>query len=325
MVRDTGGSLPQEFRDRLKLVLPEDCFNACWESFHQQPVTVFRVNTLKTRPASLLAEIRDAGISCTPMSGLPLAYRVLPDQRRDLTGTAAFADGRLYVQNPSSMLAPLVLQPDPEDRVLDLAAAPGSKTLQLAALMEDRGWISAVESVRSRYFRMRRNLQRSGAGSVRTYLRDGASVWRLCPERFDRVLLDAPCSSEGTFNSANRKSYAYWSLRKIKQMVRKQRRLVYSAVNSLKPGGVLVYATCTFAPEENEGIIDWMLGRFGDSLAVEPFEVPVGEVRMGLRVWQGRPLNEAVTGARRILPDGVMEGFFLCRIRKCRSTLHRSA
>ena len=98
---------------------------------------------------------------------------------------------------------------------MDLAAAPGGKTLHMAALMQNKGRIAAVESVRSRFFRLRRNLEQFGVKIADTYLKDGAQVWRVRPEHFDRVLLDAPCSGEGRFTTTDPKSFAYWSEKKI--------------------------------------------------------------------------------------------------------------
>ena len=103
---------------------------------------------------------------------------------------------------------------------------------------------------RGRFFRLRDNLARHGAENVQTHLADGTRIWRRHPERFDRVLLDAPCSSEGRFRADAPKTYAYWSKKKIAESSRKQRRLCYSAIQCLKPGGVLVYSTCTFAPKK---------------------------------------------------------------------------
>jgi NOL1/NOP2/sun family putative RNA methylase len=313
--------LPAEFHQRLQRVVPAERLEQCWRTFAQPQATGFRVNTLCTTVPALLAELQCADLAPAPIPFWPAAYQVSPDERRRLTETEAFAAGRLYIQNPSSMIPPLVLAPSPSDWVLDLAAAPGSKTLQLAAMMENQGRISAVESVRSRFFRLRRNLELGGATNVQTYLRDGTSVWRVCPERFDRVLLDAPCSSEGQFRALEPATHAYWSLKKIREMVRKQRRLLYSAVRSLKPGGVLVYSTCTFAPEENEGVVAWALGRFPGALRVEGLGLSLDGTMPGLTAWDGKETADELEQAVRILPDGLMEGFFVCRMRKLSSTL----
>ena len=180
------------------------------------------------------------------------------------------------------MVPPILLSPQSEECILDLGAAPGSKTLQLAELMGNQGNIWAVESVRGRFFRLRDNLARHGAENVQTHLADGTRIWRRHPEHFDRVLLDAPCSSEGRFRADAPKTYAYWSEKKIAEASRKQRRLCYSAVQCLKPGGVLVYSTCTFAPEENEAIINRVLRQFAGALTVEDIALPFANAAVGL-------------------------------------------
>ncbi|MFH1575122.1 MAG: RsmB/NOP family class I SAM-dependent RNA methyltransferase [Acidobacteriota bacterium] len=313
--------LPVKFRERLQQILPAACFADCWQTFHQTPATSLRVNPLKTDRESLVAELRAAGFELAPLSWKDDAFTVPHAQRRALTESAACGAGRLYIQNPASMVPPLVLDPRPDEWILDLTAAPGSKTLQLAGMMGSQGRISAVEAVRSRFFRLKRNLEAGGASHVRTYLKDGAQVWRSCPEQFDRVLLDAPCSSEGQFNAVDPQTYAYWSQKKIAEMSRKQRRLLFSAIQCLKPGGVLVYSTCTFAPEENEGVVARLLEHFGEALRIEAVELPCGNVQEGLVEWQGKGFDPELRQAARILPDGVMEGFFVCRMRKVASTV----
>ena len=313
--------LPEKFLERLRLILPASQYQDCVAAFCQPPATAFRVNPLKSESAALEAELRDEGFALEPLAWKDDAFVVPRDQRRALTECAACREGRLYIQNPASMVPPLVLDPQPGERILDLCAAPGSKTVQLAGLMCNQGQIAAVESVRPRFFRLRANLETCGATSVQTYLKDGTRVWKHCPEEFDRVLLDAPCSSEGRFNTSEPASYAYWSERKIREMQRKQRRLLFSAVQCLKPGGVLVYSTCAFAPEENEVVLHGLLEKFAGALRVEEVEVPGVSVQEGLEAWKDRPLHPDLRRAIRILPDGLMEGFFVCRLRTMETTL----
>lgn len=308
--------LPEAFGRRLAMILPPEWFAACWQTFYQPPATAFRVNPLKTTREALVEELRAAGFALKPIPWNADAFTVPGAQRRALTESAACQQGRLYLQNPSSMFPPLVLEPRSGEQILDLAAAPGSKTLQLAALIGNQGEIVAVEAVRSRFFRLRRNLEIGGATCVQTYLRDGTHLWRDWAERFDRVLLDAPCSSEGRFTAADPQTWAYWSERKIVELSRKQKQLFYSAVQCLKPGGVMVYATCTFAPEENELVVARALEVFGGALQVEQISLPFANVQEGLITWKGKELDPELRRAVRILPDGVMEGFFVCRLRK---------
>ncbi len=307
---------PDVFLERLHEIVPDERFAQVLEAMVQERHTCFRINTLLAETEQTQAALEGEGFSLTPLDWLPGAYAVPPEQRRPLTESTVFHSGHIYIQNPASMLPPLLLAPRADQRVLDLAAAPGSKTLQIAAMMGNEGWISAVEVVKQRFFRLRANLERHGAKNVHTYNKDGSGVWRLVPEQFDKVLLDAPCSSEGQFSLQSPESYRYWSEKKIKEMVRKQKRLLYSAVQCLKPGGEMVYSTCTFAPEENEGIVDAMLRKFDGELSIEPVGMMIPGVMAGLTQWRKKRFSPDLEKAVRVLPDRFNEGFFVCRLRK---------
>ncbi len=262
-----------------------------------------------------------------PQPGMPGFRWVRSDQRDELLASDGVMGGAVYPMNPASCLAALLLDPQPGEEILDLAAAPGGKTIVMAGLMANSGRIAAVESVKGRFYRMRANLDRCGVRNVQSYLADGRRVGRKVPERFDRVLLDAPCSSEARVRLDDPASYRHWVPRKIREVARKQKGLVRSAYAALKPGGRLLYCTCAFAPEENEGIIHHLLtvepearvlplaqtlaGRLpGDDAAGTPDR----RWRSGLCSWQSMTFDPRVAGAIRILPDDLWDGFFLCLI-----------
>lgn len=312
-------ALPAEFIARLRAILPAAQVEGCLASFAMPQDVAFRVNTLKTEVESVVDLLTAEGLRLAPLPWYDLGFRVGHGQRARLTASAPACDGRIYIQSPASMVPALLLGARPGETVLDLAAAPGGKTLQLAADMENHGTLSAVEAVKGRFFRLKANLERGGVTCARTYLMDGAAVWRKTGERFDRVLLDAPCSSEARFRSDDPVTFRYWSPKKVKAMQRKQLTLLYSAIRSLRPGGELVYSTCSFAPEENEAVVSRLLAGFADALAVEPIAVPAPLVQSGLSEWQGERFHADLSKAVRILPDGFMGGFFVCKLRKLRA------
>ncbi|HXK58134.1 MAG TPA: RsmB/NOP family class I SAM-dependent RNA methyltransferase, partial [Gammaproteobacteria bacterium] len=293
--------LPLLFVKRLQAILPTASLEDSLQSFSCSRPTSFRVNTLKTTEPAVVTALRAEGFSLRRIEWRSGTYCVPPDQRRALTESRLFGEGLIYVQDLSSMLAPMVLAPKPGERVLDLAAAPGGKTLQMAAMMENRGELSAVESVRGRFFRLKANLKRGGATMVSTYLKDGRSVGAKVPDRFDRVLLDAPCASEARFDANDPESWSHWNLKKVQESARKQRRLLDSAIRSLRPGGTLVYCTCSFSPEENEQAVDSQLRRYGDAVAVTPIELPLSNVQPGLLQWGRHSYNEQLRHAVRVL------------------------
>jgi tRNA (cytosine49-C5)-methyltransferase len=308
--------LPEAFEEQLSQLLPVGELAGCLATFALDKPTAFRVNSLKSDPAAVQTELTAQGFRLQPVAWYEAAFLVSPDQRRALTESAAFAEGRIYIQNLSSMIAPLVLAPRPGETVLDLAAAPGGKTLQLAGLMANQGRLVAVDSVKNRFYKLKANLERGGAGRVETYLMDGRAAGRRWPEIFDRVLLDAPCSSEARFYRRDPQSWAHWSPRKVKESAHKQRRMLQAAFYSLKPGGRLLYCTCSFAPEENEIAIDHLLRKFGGELQVEVPALPVAPIQPGLTQWGKKSLHPDLSRTSRILPGAEMDGFYLALLRK---------
>ncbi len=240
---------------------------------------------------------------------------ILSADKKQLEETGLVKDGSIYIQGLSSMLPALVLDPKPGDAVLDMCAAPGSKTTQMAALMENRGRILCLETVRERYYKLRAVVGQMQVGIVDFKLMDARRF--RSSETFDKVLVDAPCTSEGRFKTFEKKSVAFWSPRKIKEMVHKQRGLLMSASRFLKPGGVLVYSTCTFAPEENEGVVDWLLKKTKEELQVEAVPAfPQVNTYPAVSQWEKKIFNPQVKKALRVFPGASMEGFFIIKFIK---------
>ena len=233
----------------------------------------------------------------------------------NLAATAAATNGHVYIQNASSAYAVDVLDPQQDEEVLDLAAAPGGKTIRIAAKMANTGRVAAVEAVKGRFHRMRANLERCGVTNVQTYLRDGRGVGRVVGPRFDRVLLDAPCSSESHMRWREPKTYAQWSPRKVKECQRKQKGLIRSAWNALKPGGVLVYSTCSFSLEENELVIAYLLENADHNPTLVPIDKRLPHHRPGMTTGHKRLVPE-LRSCLRILPNRCWDGFFIAKLRK---------
>ena len=243
---------------------------------------------------------------------LPGLYSVAREAGISQHGSAE--SGQIYIQNPASYFAVSILNPQQDEEILDLAAAPGGKTLAIAARMNNTGRLAAVEPIRGRFFRMQANLQRCGVTNVDFYQRDGRSVGRAVPERFDRVLLDAPCSSESRMNWLDASTYQHWSPRKVKETQRKQKSLIRSAYAALKPGGTLLYCTCSFAPDENELVVASLLKKT-DAQLMPIAEYPPNSMP-GLTQWLGKLLNENLALTLRVLPDGPWDGFYVAKIFK---------
>jgi len=307
---------PSPFLERLAAVVPPDRYEPTLRALTEPKRVGYRVNRLRADRAEVEAALRREGVEFTLVPWLPDAYTAPPEHRERLVRSPLFSTGSICLQNLSSMAAVHVLDPQPGEEVLDLAAAPGGKTLLTAQRMQNRGRIAAVEVVRERLYKMQSVLKTGGAANVQTYLADGRTIGRKTPERFDRVLLDAPCSGESRFHADDPASFARWSLRKIAECSRKQVGLLRSAVAAAKVGGVILYGTCSFAPEENEAVVDAVLRRYGEAIETESISLPLENLQPGLTRWGEHEFHSAVASAVRILPSPEMDGFFLCRLRK---------
>ena len=250
-----------------------------------------------------------------PVPGLAGVFSVAAREREIITRHEGAGAGWLYPANPSSLLAVEALAPRPDEEILDLAAAPGGKTLAVAARMHNTGRIAAVEAVRRRFHRLRANLRRCGVANTQFYLTDGRGIGRKVPERFDRVLLDAPCSSEARIRWDEPRTHTHWKPRKIREASVKQFGLLRSAYRALKPGGVLVYCTCSFAPEENELVVNRLL-RSEAGADIEPLNFSGPPLTVGLTAWRDQPCDPRLNRTIRVLPDDLWDGFFVARLRK---------
>lgn len=311
--------LPNDFIDHLQQVCPENFQQSTFASFSQTKTISFRVNQLLANETDVINSLRSEGLSPDPIGFFVdsniSAWRVPGKDRSLLTHSQAANEGQIYIQGLSSMFAPALLAPQPEDTVLDLAAAPGGKTILMAELMGNKGTVSAVEPVKGRFFKLQANLQRCGVSNTRTYLKDGRAVGNLKPDFFDSVLLDAPCSSEARIRAGEPDSYKHWSLSKVKECARKQKRLILSAFKSLKPGGKLLYSTCSFAIEENEVVVNSLLKKHSDAVII-PISLDYPQATGGLIQNGKKMLHPELEKTCRIWPNEEVDGFYLALIEK---------
>ncbi|RMH59676.1 MAG: RsmB/NOP family class I SAM-dependent RNA methyltransferase [Zetaproteobacteria bacterium] len=309
--------LPAPFVARLRMLIPPAHWDHVWRSFHEPRLSCFRVNTLKTCPEQVHAELQRMGIAWHTWPDKMDALFVAPEDRSRVLDSALYAAGLLYSQSLASQLCARMLAAQPGERVLDMCAAPGGKTLQLACMMQATGELLANEAVRKRFFKLKGVLAAQGVEHfVRTSLADGRVLWRRHGASFDRVLVDAPCSTEARFHADRPASFRYWSPRKIKEMRHKQKGLLRSGLRCVKPGGTLIYATCSFAPEENELVVFDALKHFAGEVTLAPIALAGVKCMPGLAQWQERAFPEELRRCCRILPDEWTEGLFIACFKK---------
>jgi 16S rRNA (cytosine967-C5)-methyltransferase len=227
------------------------------------PLTI-RTNTLRTTRQALRAALEAEGVTLAETEHAPAGLNILatPQWLRTLQ---AYRDGWFVVQDQAAQLISLLLSPQPGDTVLDACAAPGGKTTHLAELMQDQGAVVALELDASRMAKIRENFRRLGLASIATVQGDATAYHEGI---YDRVLIDAPCSGLGVLR---RHPDGRWN--KTEQTVDEhgslQRRILQNCASLLKPGGTLVYATCTTEPAENDDVIDWFLDGPGNSFTID--------------------------------------------------------
>jgi 16S rRNA (cytosine1407-C5)-methyltransferase len=227
-----------------------------------------RVNTLKISVEDFLAYGKEKGWVLTPVPWCLEAFFIDRENREEALGRDILhLLGGFYMQESASMLPAELLQAEPGDTVLDMSAAPGSKTTEIGAKMQGRGVILANDIQEKRLWTLKSAIHRSGVTNVIVTKKVGQWFAKHMTERFDRVLCDAPCTAQGTVRKDS-DALRYCSIESVEKMSRLQYQLLESAIHSTKVGGRIIYSTCTLTPEENEGVIFGMLERFPDQLEV---------------------------------------------------------
>ena len=266
-----------------------------------------RVNTLKIDEKELLDRLKERGFALE-ITEVPFCYKVV-EEPFSIGATPEYLMGYYYVMEKSSCVPPLALDPKPGEIVVDLTASPGGKTTFLAQLMKNEGVIIAVEANEERIQPLIDNIHRMGVLNT-VVVRMNAVKFKNLGIKVDRILLDAPCSGEGVIHKdKSRKTDR--GKKDIEFCSKLQRELLDSAIRSLKPGGILVYSTCSLTPEENELNIQWVL---------ENYDVRLESVEWGdpaLTEVAGTELNKEIEKCRRFYPHRhETSGFFVAKIRK---------
>lgn len=227
-----------------------------------------RVNTLKISVEDFLAYGKKKGWELTPVPWCAEAFFINRENREEALGRDVLhLLGGFYMQESASMLPAELLQAAPGEAILDMSAAPGSKTTEIGAKMQGRGVIVANDIQEKRLWTLKSAIHRSGVINVIVTKKVGQWFAKHMTERFDRVLCDAPCTAQGTVRKDS-DALRYCSIESIEKMSRLQYQLLESAIHSTKVGGYIVYSTCTLTPEENEGVVLSMLERFPDQIEV---------------------------------------------------------
>ena len=275
--------------------------------------TCIWVNTLKISPDRLYTLMRALGYQLQPVAWHPAAF-LLEDAPR-IGQIWPYYAGLYQVQEAVSMMAGYFLGAKPHERVLDLCAAPGNKTAQLAVAMQNTGTLIANDKSYGRLRALGQIMKRLGLINISSSVYDGTAYPQL-NDFFDRVLVDAPCSCQGTYRKGRHKKVEVHRGRSLK-MADTQYALLERAFSVTRPGGTILYSTCTFAPEENEAVISRFKYQHGDHIQVLPLAMPKIVYSPGCAAWQGEVFHPDVVHTRRLWPhQNNTGGFYLALLRK---------
>ncbi len=270
---------------------------------HRRPVTL-RINPLRTTRETVEDQLRQAGIAWNNVPWYADAM-IIPNAREDaLQALSVYEQGGIYLQNLSAMIPPLVLAPRAGETILDMAAAPGGKTTQMAALSGNEALITACEKNKIRAERLQYNLDKQGANRVGVMMEDARRLDDLFS--FHKILLDAPCSGSGTIllleDEPQRRMTRDW----LNKTVATQTAMLQKALKLLKPGSEMVYSTCSILRMENEDVVRKCCAKANAEV------LPIDHALM-----QHVPqLPVTIPGTLCVCPDETHEGFFVARIRK---------
>lgn len=285
-----------------------------WPAFEEamrtrEPVT-FRVRRALASPHTVVRRLRKAGFDIRPVEGVDGFFRI-DRAPHSVALTLEHWLGLLHVQQAVMGLPSLALNPAEGERVLDLCAAPGGKTVHLSELMNERGPLVAVDPKEKRLRGLLGNVYRMGHANVIVIAADGRRLPGAAT--FDRVLVDAPCSGEGSFRDADGTA-ARRGPRFTRYITALQEALLRRAIELTRPGGTIVYSTCTFAPEENEAVLDRVL--LDAPVSVEPIPLRAPHAP-GLLEWGGRRFSDQLSHAWRVYPHQLDSGgLFMARLRR---------
>jgi 16S rRNA (cytosine1407-C5)-methyltransferase len=314
--------LPKQFLERLILLYGNKHLDEILEAFATDRPTTFRINNIKKSVDTILQALKKCNISVDSLSWISGGFQLLNTSLRELQETEVYKNGEIYVQSPSSMIPSLVLDPKPDEKILDLTAAPGSKTTQIAALMENTGQIIANDNSPIRIHKLKANLEMQGVTNTKVTNIAGQIFWQTYPEFFDKTLLDAPCSMEGRYSIKLPEESGEWSMKRIQSLADRQKWLLRSAVSATKSGGYIVYSTCTLSPEENEEVIAWILKKEKGAVILEDISIDHLSMNDGLIQWKTKQFPDEMKKTKRIAPSKDMEGFFIAKLKKIRPTIH---
>lgn len=299
-----GNNIPDFFVDMLKEQYGQDLTNNILKGYEKKRPVTIRVNTLKSN-TNLIENILDKnGILYDNVPFYNDALIIKDVREKDIEELDIYKNGEIYLQSLSSMLPPIILEPKPNMDILDMCAAPGGKTTELAAISSNEAHITACEMNHVRLERLKYNVEKQGASCVYVMQKDSRFIDDFFS--FDSILLDAPCSGSGTLNLENLNLCKTFTKELIQKSIKSQTALLKKAIRVLKHGSEMVYSTCSILACENENIVNKTIKE--SNAQIVPIEFK-GMNKLPI-------LPTKITGTICVCPTELYEGFFVAKIRK---------
>ena len=289
--------IPQFLKEMLVNQYGQETTEKIIKGYIKKVVTI-RVNTIKANKQEIIDKLKNVQIEFDEIEYNNNALIIRNKNEEDLRKLDVYENGEIYMQSLSSMLPPIVLEPKEKENILDMTAAPGGKTTQMSAMTDNKSYITACEKNKIRAERLKYNLQKQGAKMVNVMQEDARKLSDYFS--FDKILLDAPCSGSGTENVLNAK----FTEELIERSVKTQEELLKKALKILKPGGEMVYSTCSILKQENEDLLKKFLKK--SKIEIVPIDLP-DEIPM---------LPTTLEGTVCVCPTEIYEGFFVAKIKK---------
>lgn len=297
-------NIPTFLIDMLNKQYGENLTKTILEGYSKIRKTTLRVNTLKVTSSYIKEILKKENIEYEKPLFYENAFILTNSDEKTIKELDIYEKGEIYLQSLSSMLPPIILSPKEKNDILDMCAAPGGKTTELAVLSENKANITACEMNSIRFKRLKYNIEKQGATSVYTMQKDARFIEDFFS--FDSILLDAPCSGSGTLNENNEKQNKYFTMELINKSISSQLALLRKASKILKKGGEMVYSTCSILACENEDVINKILK-----------ETNLEIVPISFKEMESLPLLPTkIDGTICVAPNELYEGFFVAKLKK---------
>ena len=298
------GVIPEFLKEKLLKEYGEDITKKILKGYSKKRPTTFRVNTQKTTVDAIKDKLKSLEINYKEVSWNVNAIILENAKETDIKELELYDNGEIYMQSLSSMIPPIILDPKDKESILDMTAAPGGKTTEMANLSNNKSMITACEKNKIRAERLKYNLEKQGATRVNIMVQDARRLSDFFS--FDKILLDAPCSGSGTINLNDINLEKYYTEELVNRSIKTQKELLKKATKIVKSKGEIIYSTCSILKEENEYILKEILEK--GNLEIVPIDV---EKFSGIKL-----LKVDIPGTMCICPDELHEGFFVAKMRK---------